>query len=355
MAHPSALHPQTVLAVTILLALRLFSTAVAETPPASSSRVPTAIKLGRTKHTSVPKDFEQYGVYWTEEPGWHTDFQLRNNLASQELVVTPALRFSDGAELKLSAVTIPSGDVATVSLHEAMAQSAAQFNTSYGSVVLRYRAPVSKALNAVAMIHLEGHPVGFHIDASLQPTEWVRGSREGIWWLPRATATDYLVLTNTADRPLETNLVLRDLNGKSAQRRIPIPARQTIRLSVRSLLQELHLGGAYGGITVDVAQGAAYLDTFHVIFDEVTGSAAVMKMFDHDPEASAGERAWGGLKDWTIRAPMMALTRPDPALGFPADTQLQPLVFLRNASAQRVSRRCISIGIPHPVPERHRP
>ena len=332
MTHLNTSVMSTALSVALLLSLAMNLDVAAQTVASSDTKRSHAATQHPVEHLSIPKDFEQFGVYWTEEPGWHTDLQLRNNLAAQELVVTPALRSADGTESKLAPVTIQPGDVVTVPLHEAMMKASLQFAGTYGSVVLRYRAPVGGALQSTAMIHLDGRPIAFHVDAYGQPEGWVAGSREGIWWLPRETATDYLVLTNTGDKPLHTTLILRDSDGRSAQQRVPLAARQTTRLSVRSLLAKSHLGGLYGGITVEVAKGAAYLDTLHVIFDEVAGSSLVMKMFDQDPRVSLKERAWGGLKDWTIRAPMLALTHPDPALGFPRDTTLHPQVFVRNTT-----------------------
>src|SRR6266849_10129474 len=35
-----------------------------------------------------PKEYEQFLAYWTTEAGWHSEVQLRNNLPSQELVVS---------------------------------------------------------------------------------------------------------------------------------------------------------------------------------------------------------------------------------------------------------------------------
>ena len=55
-------------------------------------------------------DHEQVAAYWTTEPGWRTELQLRNSLASEDLTVTPALRSADGKETALPAVvnfTIP--------------------------------------------------------------------------------------------------------------------------------------------------------------------------------------------------------------------------------------------------------
>jgi len=56
-----------------------------------------------------------------------------------------------------------------------------------------------------------------------------------------------------------------------------------------------------------------------------------MKMFGYDPSATLIQRSLTD-KQWTIRAPMLALTNPDPALALPAGTTLQPAIFLRNVS-----------------------
>jgi len=58
----------------------------------------------------------------------------------------------------------------------------------------------------------------------------------------------------------------------------------------------------------------------------------MMKMFDHDPRSKFENRSWGNVKQWTLRAPMLALTNPDPALAFPKGTTLHPRLFIRNNS-----------------------
>jgi hypothetical protein len=45
---------------------------------------------------------------------------------------------------------------------------------------------------------------------------------------------------------------------------------------------------------------------------------ARIKMFNHDPGTSLASHSFGGVKEWTTRAPILALSDPDPALGFPA-------------------------------------
>jgi hypothetical protein len=59
-----------------------------------------------------------------------------------------------------------------------------------------------------------------------------------------------------------------------------------------------------------------------------------MKMFRHDPTTTLFSRSFGGVSEWTTRAPMLALGDPDPVLRFPAGTILQPKVFARNASGK---------------------
>src|SRR6266478_8466626 len=52
------------------------------------------------------KDHEQFLAYWTTEAGWHSELQLRNNLPSQELVVSPVLRTADGTETAIPPVAV---------------------------------------------------------------------------------------------------------------------------------------------------------------------------------------------------------------------------------------------------------
>ena len=106
---------------------------------------------------------------------------------------------------------------------------------------------------------------------------------------------------------------------------------------MRQLLQAGGLGGEYGGIEVHALAHARALDTLHFIFDEDPEFGAMLKMFDHDPEAKLEERDFAKRSAWVIRAPMLALAHPDPALALPAETVLQPRLLLRNTTGENVS------------------
>jgi len=55
-----------------------------------------------------------------------------------------------------------------------------------------------------------------------------------------------------------------------------------------------------------------------------------MKMFDSNPNVTLAERDYNGSGAWSTRAPMLALSNPDPALQLPAGVSLQPKLFARN-------------------------
>jgi hypothetical protein len=277
---------------------------------------------------------EQFISYWTTEAGWRTELQLRNNLESSDLTVVPAVRTAAGVETALPSVTIKPGEVVSLDLYDALMTAAPSLAGAWGSLVLRYTAVVHHALYAAAMVRAVGRPIAYHLDASGRGSKYEVGSREGIWWLPWASVTDYLILTNSGDQVLEPNLVLYDSSGKAWQQKLSLSAYETRRLSIRSLLQQAGLSGAFGGIKVDMAKGARFLDSTHLLFEESGGFSAIMKMFKHDPSTTLSSRSFGGVQDWTTRAPMLALSNPDPALGFPAGTTLQPKVFIRNASGK---------------------
>jgi hypothetical protein len=57
---------------------------------------------------------ELVAPYWTAEPGWHTEFKLKNNMTTGSLTVTPVLRLRDGHEFPLASAAVPARDVVTV-------------------------------------------------------------------------------------------------------------------------------------------------------------------------------------------------------------------------------------------------
>ena len=286
------------------------------------------------------RNFEQIVPYWTAEGGWHTELQLRNNLTSDPLTVSPILRSSDGNETILRDVTILPGEVKTIDLHTALTEinSALEGQSSaYGSVSLKYSTRSLRNLFASVMVHDTGRPIMYHLDASSEAPKFLTGSREGIWWLPTQSTQGYLILTNQAKHPLACSLSLYDVYGKAWNEAIQLEARQTQRLSIRSLLTQSGLGGSFGGIKIDVPEGAGSLDSVNILYDEPAGFSATMKMFDVNSKIQVQQRDFAGTGVWTTRAPMLALSRPDPVLALPAGTVLRPTIFLRNTTGKSVN------------------
>jgi hypothetical protein len=287
-------------------------------------------------HSIAAADQEKFILYWTTETGWRSELQLRNNLAAGDLTITPALRTPDGTETALSPVTVKPQEIKIVDLEAAVVGSAPQYIGTYGSLIMRYSSPSADNLFAMLMIHDVGHSVAFHIDATGQSSDPAHGSREGIWWLPNDTATDYLVLTNLGSTPLQLDLSVYDSSGREAKQEIALAARSTNRLSVRQLTRAAGLVGTFGGIKVFAPTNAGSLDSLHILFDEAASFSVLLKMFDYNPSARLEERDFAGTNVWTLRAPMLALSQPDPALAFPEGTVLQPQLLVRNVVAKPV-------------------
>lgn len=285
----------------------------------------------------VEEDQEQILSYWTAAGGWHSELQLRNNLPVQDLTVTPVIRSADGSEVPLPPTTIKPQEVQSIDLGVALNTYAPQLIGGFGSVALRYRASDNRNLYAAIMVHDTGHPIAFHIDASGESAAYDAGSREGIWWLPSESAKDILVLTNQGKRPLEVVLSISDASGKEVREQLSLSPRQTSLYSVRQFVNSGHLAGSYGGIRVRALNHGGSLDTLHAVYDETAGFSALLKMFDREPSASVESRDFARTGLWTLRAPMLALSYPDPSLNFPAGTVLQPQIFIRNAADRRVT------------------
>lgn len=237
----------------------------------------------------------------------------------------------------MPAVTIKPNEVHSVDINAAIESVAPQLAGSYGSIVLRYHSKGLRNLYAAVMAHDMGHPIAFHLDAINEIENYDQVSREGIWWLPRESIQDELILTNYGNSPLDLTLSLFDSAGKLTKQKVAIGPRQTSRYSVRQILKQTGLVGSYGGIKIEAAAHAGSLDTVHVLFDENGGFSASLKMFDRDPKAVMSERDFARTGTWTLRAPMLALTNPDPALAFPSGTVLQPQIFVHNTTEHKVN------------------
>lgn len=195
-----------------------------------------------------------FDPYWTAEPGWHSEFQLRNNMDKGSLTVTPVLRLYTGSEVALTPVTIQPADVVNVDVAQELQKASpaiAEQAGTYGSVVFKYNAVHFRNLYAAVMVHETGQPIGYHIDAfGTNDDEGNAWTREGIWWLPRPNVRDNLIVSNASDKPNQSRLFLYDAAGKAWHQDIPLAPRQTVRLVVGDLVKAAGLTGAYGGITL---------------------------------------------------------------------------------------------------------
>ncbi|MFI5059308.1 MAG: hypothetical protein ACHQLQ_14110, partial [Candidatus Acidiferrales bacterium] len=77
---------------------------------------------------------------------------------------------------------------------------------------------------------------------------------------------------------------------------------ETSRFSIRKLILAAGLSGSYGGLKVSASTHAGSLDTIHFLFDESAAFSAILKMFDHDPNAKLDERDFAQTSVWTLHA-----------------------------------------------------
>ena len=326
-----------------LLSILLF----AFTLSAQNLPQPTARIAGeRLAHSTAQQ--EVVAPYWTSEPGWETELQLKNNLSNGPLTVTPVLRLSSGQEIPLDPVTIDPNDSASVWVNEGLLKhSAGLFNQpgSFGSIVLRFTSFNARNLHAAVVLSLHGEPIAFQLTGHPSPKSetWPRaafgGSQEGIWWRPRPFANDFLVVSNSSDNSLSGTLRLSNATGKRWSQRLNLKGRETKRVNVAELLQTAGLTGEYGGIQIEVGSSAGSLDSVRFMYDETTKSSMLLRMVSRDPMTTQHERVGPSGRQWALWAPMLAMRVPDPVLSLPAKTLLQPTIFLRNVTGNTVPAR----------------
>lgn len=113
----------------------------------------------------VSKRQESYAPYWTSEPGWTTELQLKNNLLKAPLTVTPVLRLASGKEIVLDPTIIPPNTSVSVWLNQRLLAHGSELLSqpgSDGSVVFRYT-PSTGNLYATGLLSINGAPISFPV------------------------------------------------------------------------------------------------------------------------------------------------------------------------------------------------
>src|SRR5260370_41676056 len=149
---------------------------------------------------------------------------------------------------------------------------------TFGSASFQYSSISTANLYAVAMVHMDGQPIGYHIDAASIGKKSIGGRREGIWWLPRAGVYDYLVINNGSNKSVSGTLSLYDASGKVSKSIVPLGVHQTVRVVVSQLVSSAKLSGTHGGIRFSVPTSAREINSVHILYDPNTGFSATMKM-----------------------------------------------------------------------------
>lgn len=288
-------------------------------PPQHPPR-PTVV--GPAKWNPTPQELS--AAYWTLESGWDTTLEIRNNVRYRELTVTAVLRTAAGQEIPLTPVTVAPQNVIAIDLRN-LSQTDTN-NASYvglfGSVVFRFSGLNASNVFAATIVRREGQPIDFHFDADQAGSPaYQSGGVEGIWWLPAQTSNAFLILSNPSKKTVAGSVLL---SASSSNRRIPLNLTpgQMQRIDLRQALGSSNIGAA-GGLTISLP-GHESISATQIVFDEITGLTAIMKLFDRDPNDQP--------KGHVLVAPMMALNQPDADLAFPTGTTLQPMIFLRNAT-----------------------
>ncbi|MDP9268872.1 MAG: hypothetical protein M3P27_11195 [Acidobacteriota bacterium] len=269
--------------------------------------------------------------YWTSEPGWNTHIEIRNNRRDRAVTVTPTLRLASGREVPLSPITVDTAESKPVNVGLALAaimSANAESAPMFGSVILRFDGGSPSNIFAAAIVRRVGYPIAFHFDALATYESSIPGTRETLWLLPTKAATTYVVVTNTSRKGSSARFLVSEVSGESVAVDRTIGPGQSARISVREVLPDLP-ENAMGSVSVSMADSSPDFTVIAFAYDDSTGFSAVSKVFERDPSEKVAQI--------TLRAPMVALRQPSPALSFPADTQLQPRILLRNASNSAVT------------------
>ena len=198
----------------------------------------------------IPKAQELFVPYWSSEPGWDTQLQLRNKQVSTSLTVTPVLRTASGREISLTPLTIRANESVSVWVSEGLLEHAPDLlsqSGSYGSVVFRFVSPAAVGLHATAIVMLNGQPITVR---NGNRAAWRRAAKsggseafslEGVWWHPRAGLSDVLVVSNSSGNKVNGSLSLFAATGRRWSQPMALGPRQTERIAVNDYVKRVDI------------------------------------------------------------------------------------------------------------------
>ena len=113
-----------------------------------------------------PSSQEVNAPYWTLEPGWNTELEVRNNLAQRTLRVTPILLTASGREIPLSEVSVAPEEVVSIDLQSVV--SNVEPGTvgrigSFGSALFRFAGLDTANIFAASLVRKEGSSIEFSL------------------------------------------------------------------------------------------------------------------------------------------------------------------------------------------------
>jgi hypothetical protein len=213
-------------------------------------------------------------------------------------------------------------------------KAAVSVSERYGYLELQYTTWNAQNLFAPVMLHLKAKPIAFHIDPKPEAEKSASGAFNGFWWNRQAGLQDVLILTNEGSRPNKTHLVLTDTAGKQVLRDFVLTPHSMLRLSVLELVRAAGFTSEFGSIHLEPEFSGSF-QSLHFVYDPSSGFSALMKIFELVPNKDLRKhRAWSRDEGWTLWAPMLALSSPDPGLWLPSTVALKPYIFVENLAAK---------------------
>lgn len=317
-----------------LLPFLLYSfSAAAQQPKVLAPHDPVPPRATRAVPLPAAKPSSIVGGPWMVDANFRSTIQIKNDVETSAVSISPILYVSSGAKYTLPDVRLDPAGVAIVDVNAALQNlGIAPSSTLSGYVELRYNwpwVPICATIRDVDTTHSLMLYYGFLPTAPIQmpnqppPPAGPRTSVvEGMWWKQESHVTGFVSITNSNDQPVSAELNVSDNQGLGiASHAITISPHATTQISLDELTGTSALSG---GLRLTYTGGTSPVLVNGGLEDQSVGYSAVIP-FTLPPQASAGSNG-------TV-AELGLMTGPvDPMLRFPAGTVFTPYTVLRNIS-----------------------
>jgi hypothetical protein len=270
------------------------------------------------------------GGFWRVDHSFESELQISNRLATDSILVHPALTLDNGSVFTLKDINLQPSGTAVVNINgelNSVVPSAVLAHHQFGTISLSYDWHWEGAISAEVQNIDSTRSLSYV--SSLQPEPDISSAQEtirGLWWKKTASTAVFIRLSNATRSAITAQLTVTDQNNRQiATESMVVKPSETVLRDIPAILAADV--AALGGIDVAYIGQMGGLMVDGGLEDPNNGFSAGIPFYRPSQVSKPP-------KPITLATTGIMIGSPGPGLMFPPQVYFRPWLKLRNVSSE---------------------